>query len=40
MFVLLYGNEIVVWREKERSRIRGVKMDNLRTFGVLAIKEA
>ena len=27
--ILLYGNETMVWREKERSRIRAVQMDNL-----------
>ena len=27
-----YGRETIVWREKERSRIRAVKMDNLRSL--------
>ena len=31
--VLTYGNETVIWREKERSRILAVQMDNLRSFG-------
>ena len=30
--VLLYGNEKMIWREKERSRIRTGQMDNLRSF--------
>ena len=34
--VLLYGSEIVVWREKERSRGRAVQMDNRR--GLLGIR--
>ena len=34
--VLMYGNEIVIWKENERSRIRGVQMDNLR--GLMGIK--
>ena len=29
MLVLLHGNETLVWREKERSRVRAVQMDNL-----------
>ena len=33
--VLTYGSETVTWREKERSRIRTVHMDNLR--GLLGI---
>ena len=28
--VLLYGSETMIWREKERSRIRDVQMDTLR----------
>ena len=28
--VLTYGNETMLWKEKERSRIRAVQMDNLR----------
>ena len=35
MPVLMYGTETMIWKEKERSRIRGVKMDNLR--GLLGI---
>ena len=34
--VLTYGSETMVWREKERSRIRAVHTDNLR--GMLVIK--
>ena len=30
-----YGSETMIWREKERSRIRAVQMDNLR--GLLSI---
>ena len=30
--VLMYGSEAVIWKEKERSRIRAVQMDNLRGF--------
>ena len=36
MPVLTYGSEIVIWRKKERSRIRAVQMDNLR--GLLGIR--
>ena len=28
--VFMYGSETVFWKEKERSRIRAVQMDNLR----------
>ena len=28
--VLMYGRETMLWKEKERSRIRAVQMDNLR----------
>ena len=28
--VFMYGNETMLWREKERSRVRAVQMDNLR----------
>ena len=28
--VLMYGSETMLWREKERSRVRAVQMDNLR----------
>ena len=34
MNVLTYGNETMIWREKERSRILAVQMDNLRSFWV------
>ena len=30
MPVLTWGRETVIWREKERSRIRAVQMNNLR----------
>ena len=30
--VLTYGNETIIWNEKERSRIRAIQMDNLRGF--------
>ena len=33
---LTYGSEIMIWREKERSRIRAVQMDNL--GGLLGIR--
>ena len=28
--VLMYGSETMLWREKERSKVRPVQMDNLR----------
>ena len=32
---LMYGSETMLWKEKERSRIRAVQMDNLRgLFGI------
>ena len=34
--VLMYGSETMLWREKERSRVRVVRMDNL--IGLLGIK--
>ena len=34
--VLTYGSETMIWREKERSRIRAVQMNNLR--GLLGIR--
>ena len=34
--VLTYGSETMIWREKERSRIRATRMDNLR--GPLGIR--
>ena len=30
--VLMYGRETMLWKEKERSRIRAVQMDNLRSL--------
>ena len=30
--VLLYGSETMIWREKERSKIRAVQMNNLRSL--------
>ena len=33
--VLLYGSETMLWKEKERSRIKAVQMDNLK--GLLGI---
>ena len=30
--VLMYGSEKMIWKEKERSRIRAVQMNNLRGF--------
>ena len=34
---LTYGNETMIWREKERSRIRAVQVDKLK--GLLAIRK-
>ena len=34
--VIMYGSETIIWKEKERSRIRAVLMDNLR--GLLDIR--
>ena len=31
--VLTYGSETMLWKEKERSRVRAVQMDNLRIAG-------
>ena len=36
LIILLYGSETMVWRDKERSRIRAVQMGNLR--GLLGIR--
>ena len=37
MPVLMYGNETMLWKkEKEKSRVRAVQMDNLR--GLLGIR--
>ena len=35
--VLTYDSEIVIWRNNESSRIRGIQMDNLR--GLLGIRK-
>ena len=35
MLVLTYGSETMIWKEKERSRIRTVQMDNLEGIGRL-----
>ena len=32
MPVLMYGNETVIWKEEERSRIRLVQMDKIRSL--------
>ena len=34
--VQMYGSETMIWKEKERSRIKAVQMDNLR--GLLGIR--
>ena len=34
--ILMYGIETMLWREKKRSRVRTVQMDNLR--GLLGIR--
>ena len=34
--LLMYGSETKLWKEKERSRVRAVQMDNLR--GLLGIR--
>ena len=34
--VLMYDSETMLWREKERSRVRAVQMENLR--GLLGIR--
>ena len=36
VLVLTYGSEKMLWKEKERSRIRAVQMDNFR--GLLGIR--
>ena len=35
MPVLMYGNETMLWKEKERSRVRAIQMDKLRGCWVL-----
>ena len=37
LYILTYGNETMLWKEKERSRIRAVQMDKLR--GLLGIRK-
>ena len=37
MPVLTYGSSTIIWKEKERSRIKAVQMDNLR--GLLGIRK-
>ena len=37
VLVLLYGSETMIWREKERSMIRAVQMENFR--GLLCIRK-
>ena len=32
MHVLMYGSETMLWKEKEKSRVSTVQMDNLREF--------
>ena len=34
--IITYGSETMIWREKERSRIKVAQMDNLR--GLLGIR--
>ena len=34
--VLMYGSKTMFWKEKERSRIKAVEMDNLR--GLVGIR--
>ena len=36
MLVLIYGSETMIWKEKGRSRIRAVQIDNL--TGLLSIR--
>ena len=36
MPVLIYGSETMLWKEKEKSRVRAVQMDNVR--GLLVIR--
>ena len=35
MPVRLYGSETIIWREKETSRIRVVRMENLRNLLII-----
>ena len=35
--LLMHGSETILWKNKERSRIRAVQMDNLR--GLLGIRK-
>ena len=32
LLFLIYGNETMLWKEEERSRIRAVHIDNLRSL--------
>ena len=32
MPVLMYGNEIIIWMEEERSRIRAIQMGKIRSL--------
>ena len=34
--VLIYSSKTMLWKEKERSRVRAIQMDNLR--GLLGIR--
>ena len=36
VLILMYGNESMIWKEKERSRIRVIQLGNLR--GLLDIR--
>ena len=38
--VLTYGSETMLWKEKERSRIRAVQMDNLRCLLGIRMKDS
>ena len=38
MPLLTYGSETMIWKEKERSRLRGIQMDSTR--GLLNILNA
>ena len=37
ILVYIYGSELSIWQERERSMIRAVEMDNL--SGLLAIRK-
>ena len=36
VLVLMYGSETMLWKEKEKSRVRAVQMDTLR--GLLGLR--